>query len=112
VEQVLASMWSEILNADDIGAYDNFLTDLGGHSLIATQIISRVREIFKVEIPLRRLFETPTIAGLSEAILAVPGQRAKAERIAQIHLDIQQLSEQEVETMLLERSALVAEGEA
>ncbi len=66
-EQVLATIWSEVLDVKSIGVDDNFF-DLGGHSLLATRLISKARELFQVEIPLRHLFETPTIAGLAGAI--------------------------------------------
>jgi acyl carrier protein len=67
VEQQLGDMACELLNLDKIGVYDSFF-DLGGHSLLATQFVSRVREEFDVEIPLRSLFEHPTIAELAEEI--------------------------------------------
>ena len=56
-----------MLRRDRISADENFF-ELGGHSLLATQVISRVREHFRVELPIRALFERPTIAGLAEAI--------------------------------------------
>jgi len=64
VEEELARIWSEVLGLNQIGIHDNFF-DLGGHSLIATQVMSRLRAAFHVELPLRSIFETPTIAGLS-----------------------------------------------
>jgi acyl carrier protein len=67
LEQTLAQMWVEVFGLDEVGIHDNFF-DLGGHSLLATQLASRLRAIFRVELPLRRLFETPTIAELAEAI--------------------------------------------
>lgn len=67
-EQSLADIWCEVLDLKQVGVHDNFFTDLGGHSLLATQLISRVREAFRVELPLRRLFETPTIAELAVVI--------------------------------------------
>jgi FkbM family methyltransferase len=68
VEEELAAMWSEILGVEGIGVDDNFFV-LGGHSLLATQAISRIREAFSIELPLRSIFEAPTVAGLSQLIV-------------------------------------------
>jgi acyl carrier protein len=68
VEQRLAEIWSDVLGYRQLGVHDNFFTHLGGHSLLATQLISRVRAAFDIEIPLRRLFEAPTIAEFALAI--------------------------------------------
>jgi amino acid adenylation domain-containing protein len=66
-EETLAKIWSELLDLEPIGVHDNFF-QLGGHSLLATQLLSRTREAFAIELPLRSLFENPTIAGLGEAV--------------------------------------------
>ncbi|MDZ8067341.1 MAG: amino acid adenylation domain-containing protein [Nostoc sp. DedQUE08] len=66
-EEIVADIWIQILKREHIGIYDNFF-DLGGHSLLATQAISRLRKAFKVELPLRSLFEAPTLAQLVERI--------------------------------------------
>jgi amino acid adenylation domain-containing protein len=66
-EQVLADIWGEILHLKDVGVYDNFF-ELGGHSLLATQLVSRVQALFQLTLPLRQVFEKPTIAILAEAI--------------------------------------------
>ncbi|MEH2170924.1 MAG: amino acid adenylation domain-containing protein [Nostoc sp.] len=66
-EGIVADIWSQILKQEHVGIHDNFF-NLGGHSLLATQAISRLREAFKVELPLRSLFEGPTVAQLVERI--------------------------------------------
>ena len=78
IEQVLVSLWEEVLGATQVGIGDDFF-DLGGHSLLATQLISRVRVAFQVEIALRELFESPTVetlaATVEEALRAQQGIR-------------------------------------
>ncbi|HYW19654.1 MAG TPA: amino acid adenylation domain-containing protein [Nodularia sp. (in: cyanobacteria)] len=67
IEHQLAEIWMEVLGINKVGIHDNFF-ELGGHSLLATRVISRIQQVFKVEIPLRRLFAEPTIAELAQAI--------------------------------------------
>lgn len=67
VEEFLVEVWSELLRRQRIGTHDNFF-DLGGHSLLATQLISKIYNQFKVEIPVRKIFESPTIFGLAKEI--------------------------------------------
>ena len=67
LEADVAQIWSDVLGVDRVGVRDKFF-DLGGHSLMATQILSRVRQQFNVELPLRQLFDTPTVANLSRLI--------------------------------------------
>jgi amino acid adenylation domain-containing protein len=66
-EEALAGIWMELLRTPQISSDDNFF-DLGGHSLSGTQVISRVREKFRVEVALRTLFEKPTLSGLAAAV--------------------------------------------
>jgi amino acid adenylation domain-containing protein/FkbM family methyltransferase len=67
VEELLCGIWEQLLKTEQVGIHENFF-ELGGHSLLATQVISRVRESFNVELPLRVIFESPTIAEISETI--------------------------------------------
>ncbi len=68
VEEAVAAMWREVLRLDQVGRHDRFF-DIGGHSLMAMQILSRVTRRFGVELPLRAVFEKLTVAALSELIV-------------------------------------------
>ena len=67
VEEELARIWRQVLGRQQVGVHDNFF-ELGGHSLLATQLTSRIRDAFQVELPVRILFEAPTMAMLARHI--------------------------------------------
>jgi amino acid adenylation domain-containing protein len=77
VEETLARIWGDVLRVDQVGVDDSFF-ELGGHSLLATQVMSRVRAAFDLDLPLRCLFETPTVGGLALAVEAT--RRVREER--------------------------------
>ncbi|MBO0783567.1 MAG: AMP-binding protein, partial [Ktedonobacteraceae bacterium] len=82
IEEVLAAIWSQVLNLEKIGIEEDFFT-IGGHSLMATQVISRVKAAFEVELPLQALFESPTVKGLAEQVESAlrEGRKLKAPPI-------------------------------
>ncbi len=75
---MIAGIWAEVLKLDQVGMADDFF-ELGGHSLLATQVVSRIRQAFQVELPLRALFEAPTVAGLAERTEALGREKQGLE---------------------------------
>ncbi len=75
VQELLAAIWCTVLGLERVGVHDNFF-ELGGHSLLATRVISRVRAAFDVDLPVRLLFEQPTVAGLA---LHISGRSTDAQ---------------------------------
>src|SRR5262249_52447168 len=67
IEGKIAGLWQDALGIEQIGVFDNFF-ELGGHSLLVTQVVSRVREIYQADIPLRAVFEQLTVAGLARVV--------------------------------------------
>ena len=110
VEEKLAKIWMEVLKLERLRVGDNFFA-LGGHSLLATQVVSRVRDTFGVELPLNRIFEAPTVATLAAGIeqLQAEGPAGQSEAALQLGGEhsrlterIDQLSEEEIDALLLE----------
>ncbi|NIR48777.1 MAG: amino acid adenylation domain-containing protein, partial [Phycisphaerae bacterium] len=103
VEEVLCGIWAEVLNIEKAGIQDNFF-DLGGHSILVTRLVSRIRDSLQVELPLRTVFETPTVAALSDALLKDPEKRSKVEKTAELLVKLANLSDEEAEAMLNKRA--------
>src|SRR5689334_2466897 len=104
-EEVVAEIWQDALNRERIGVHDNFF-ELGGNSLLAIRIIARLREVFQVELPLRGLFEMPTVEGIVNLMGQVWGAPEVVEQIAETLKEIDNLSPDEVERMMFEAKSV------
>ena len=91
IEAILADMWYDALQLPRVGINDNFF-DLGGHSLKATRIVSRIRQVFQINITVRQLFETPTVATMADHMVATEGQPGRTDKIARALQRLQRLS--------------------
>jgi len=104
VEKRLVDIWAEVLKLERVGIDENFF-ELGGHSLLATQVMSRVRDAFQLEIPLRTLFENPTLAGLAGQIAQLQPQNRGAEDMAELLADLESLSDEQANRLLVEQGS-------
>jgi len=98
-EEVIAGILANILRIKDIGIYDSFF-DLGGHSLLATQVVSRVNRSFRLKLPIRSLFEAPSIAELASYMIANESQPGQIEKTAQIIQRIKRMSATDIRVSL------------
>lgn len=94
LEEVLAGIFAEVLQVERVGIMDDFFA-LGGHSLLATQISSRVREALHAELSVRKIFEEPTVSGLSRLMLDQESEPGRIERNAKLLLEIARAPEDE-----------------
>jgi acyl carrier protein len=107
-ETSLAEIWAEVLRLERVGIHDNFF-EIGGHSLLATQVISRVRERLGVDLPVRSVFESPTVSGLAQGLeqlrrkypaVEVPISKSAGLKPGVLPTEIDQLSEAELDSLL------------
>jgi amino acid adenylation domain-containing protein len=111
VEEALCRIWSQLLGVEQIGVNNSFF-ELGGHSLMAMQLLSRLRGIFQLELPLRVVFEAPTIAKLAEVLVSYEVTPGQVERIAAITVELETMSSEAVNEKLREVMAESATGAA
>ena len=100
-EQLIADTWTDVLNVPRVSIHDNFF-DLGGHSLQATRVITRLREPTKLDLSIRAFFEHPTVAELALLITELQANQEDADDILQIIEELEELSEDEISALLRE----------
>jgi acyl carrier protein len=110
-QESLALIWRNVLGAEQVGITDNFF-EMGGHSLMAMQVVARIRRVFDVEVPIRSLFEDPTIKGLANEVEEARAKgirastpiapRTKTARLGKgaILAQLDKLSEEELQELL------------
>ncbi len=98
-EERVAAVWREVLGVAEVGAHDSFL-ELGGDSLLATRLMSRLREELGVDLAMDRLFEQPTVAAVAAAVVEARAGQAGEEDLARLLAEIGDLSEEDLEREL------------
>jgi hypothetical protein len=104
VEEVLAGVWAEILQLERVGRHDHFF-DLGGHSLLGTLLLSQVRDLLHVHVPLRVLFDAPTLAEFARALPGHEASPGTTDRVARMLVKLGSMSPEEKRLALQERRA-------
>jgi amino acid adenylation domain-containing protein len=104
LEEALAALWAETLGHPRVGVHSDFFA-LGGHSLLGTRLIARVYKTFRIELPLRALFDAPTVAGMAEALMRAESRPGHALTAARLYLQVRALSPEQVRAALERRQA-------
>ena len=109
VEEALVEIWSDVLCIDRIGIHDNFL-ELGGNSLLGTRVVSHIRDSFLLDLPLRSVFENPTVAELAMVITQRKAEKAEQKDIDHILAQLEMLSDEEAQGLLSDKTAMHEKG--
>ena len=104
VEQLLSGIWTEVLGLDRVGIHDNFL-DLGGNSLLAARVISRILAALHVDLPMRSLFDAPTIAEMAAVIACNQGDKVDRSDLFHVLTEMESLSDEEAQRFLAEEES-------
>ncbi|MEM9008074.1 MAG: amino acid adenylation domain-containing protein, partial [Cyanobacteria bacterium P01_F01_bin.86] len=100
VEASLAGIWADVLRLERVGIHDNFF-ELGGHSLLVTQVVSRLRDAFEVDLSLSDFFEAPTVADVAVLVAQKMAGEVDEAMLAQAFAELEQLSEEEAQAVLV-----------
>jgi acyl carrier protein len=99
-QEVVAGIWAQVLELERVGIDENFF-ELGGHSLLATRVMSRIREAFHLDLPVRVLFEAPTIGRVTQSIVKLAEEEnQRNKRFNNITALVERYSEEEVDALL------------
>jgi acyl transferase domain-containing protein len=99
LERAVAAVWEELFGIQHVGAADNFF-EMGGNSLLAIQLVSRLRKELEIELPLNTLFESPTVTGLATAIESIQARAREAVEIERLLKEIESLTPDELQATL------------
>jgi len=110
VEGDLANIWADVLALAQVGVHDNFL-DLGGHSLAASRMIARVIQTYQLEIPIKALFDAPTVAEMASLITQNQANPASEAELEHMLREVEGMTEEEVQKQLVRESARTPTGE-
>jgi acyl carrier protein len=95
LEEDVARIFGDALGIDEVGIYDDFFA-LGGHSFLVTQVVSRVNNAFRIELPIRALFDAPTVSGIVAAIVESQAEQLDDNVLSQMLAELEALSDEEV----------------
>ena len=105
-EKLLTKIWAEVLAIDQVGVHDNFF-DLGGYSLAAARVLSRVVKSFQLEMPIKALFDAPTVAGMAKVIAAYQHKELSDAELTRIVTELEALSEEDAQRLRSKPSEIV-----
>jgi amino acid adenylation domain-containing protein len=105
IEADLEKIWTEVLSLDRIGIHDNFF-DLGGHSLAATRVVSRVMKKFQLEMPLQSLFQSPTVAQMAAVIAEYQAKKLGDKDLERMLRELESLSDEDARRLLVNQDSV------
>ena len=99
IEEAIAKIWAEVLSLDQVGIHDNFF-ELGGHSLAATRVVSQVIQTFQLELPLKALFDSPTVAEMAKIIEHNQAKAASDEELTRMLSEVETMTEDDARRLV------------